>query len=100
MTFRGLADLIKDALPASAGTAATGIGGAALAIPTWLIAIGQAAIVVIFTVKAIDKRMSRLHERQNRVEGKVETLLGRIDGLACMAKPTPPPCLENEREVA
>lgn len=85
-------DIIKAALPASGGAALTGIGGTLLAAPGWLVGISQAAIVVIFTVRAIDKKLSRLHEAVNEARGEVETLRGRLNALQCQGGL--PPCDE------
>ena len=77
--------LATEAVPAAAATGVAQIGGALTAAPSWLLAVGQAAIVVWFTVKAIDKRLAALHERVNETAGKVETLAGRVNGLRCQA---------------
>lgn len=84
--MKGLIEIAKEAIPMSAGVAVTGVSGAVLAAPSWLIAVGQAAIVVIFTVKAIDKRLARLHKAVNQLRGEVEVLEGR--------------CIVHRKEVA
>ena len=77
--------LAVEAVPAAAATGIAQIGGALTAAPAWLTAVGQAAIVVWFTVRAIDKRLASLHQQVNETRGRVETLAGRLNGLRCQS---------------
>lgn len=78
---------IREPAFAVAGVTATEVSGSALAAPAWLIGVGQAAIVVVFTVKAVDKRLQRLHEAVNKTTGKVEIMEGKMDTLHCIKNP-------------
>lgn len=99
MSIRGILEAIKDAVPAAGGAAATGLGGDMLAAPGWLVALGQAAVVVYFTTRTINNRMKEISE----LRGEVATLTGRFKGLACVSTPTagkPEECLEREKKGA
>ena len=76
-----IALLIHDALPAGAWAGAAQVGGAVVAAPTWLIAIGQTAIVVIFTLKGIDRRLERMHKRVNDAQATAEMADTKVDTL-------------------
>lgn len=91
--LRGLSQLAAEVVPAGASAGAVGLVGTLAAAPAWLLALGQAVVVVIFTVRAIDKRMERLHVAVNETRGEVEMLRGRFRGLACMSgEPLPADC--------
>jgi hypothetical protein len=83
--FRSALDLGREAVPAAIGAGATGAAGAFLTAPAWLIALGQAALVVVFTVRAINRKLETLQTGVGEVRGEVATLHGRINGLHCQA---------------
>lgn len=91
MTFSNAASAVREVVPAGIASAVTTAGGAALTQPPWLIALGQAVIVIWFTVRAIDKRMSNLHRQVNEVKGVTESLTARLNALQCINGGCQPP---------
>lgn len=73
---RTLAPLLPDALPVGAAGAALA-GGAAAGVPPWLMALAQAAIVVVWTSRAVERK----NEAQARRLERLERLINR---LACL----------------
>jgi len=62
------------------------IGGVSIGVPPLLVGLGQAAIVVYFTLRGVDKRIKeRDKERDVEVKelaGAIATLAGRFD-MSC-----------------
>lgn len=75
--------MLRESVMAGAGVAATTAGGSWVAAPPWLIAVGQAAIVVAFTVKAIDRRLARFDAGLTETKAEVATLRGRLNACPC-----------------
>lgn len=89
--FRSFTTLLSDALPAAAGVTVAQVAGTIASAPSWLTGLGQAVIVVVFTLRGIDKRNQRLADAVAEVRGELETIRGRMNGLACQTF-TPDPC--------
>jgi hypothetical protein len=88
--FKAGFELIRDAVPPAGAVAATGATGAMFAAPGWLIALGQAAIVIGGTILAIDRRnreiiarVDKVNDRVALVSGELHALRGRVKGLRC-----------------
>lgn len=79
----GAVDMAKDAVPAAAVVGTATVSGSVLNAPTWMIGLGQAIIVVYFTLRGVDRRQRQRDARLEELSGRVESLHGRIDGLAC-----------------
>lgn len=79
--FRAAFEVAKDAAPAGACSGAASAVGMAAQAPPWLIALGQAVIVVYFTVRAIDKREKARNAKITELDNKVTAITGRLDRL-------------------
>jgi hypothetical protein len=85
-----LVEGFKDAVPAAGAAAGTAGAGAVLGAPGWLVGLGQAVVVVFFTLRGIDKRLAERDRAVAELDGKVSTLKGRIEGLHCQGGAQPP----------
>jgi hypothetical protein len=78
----GAADLAKDVGPASVALSAATWAGGVLSVPT-LTALGQAVIVVFFTLRGVDRRLKRRDEERDievaKVRGELATLTGQFE---------------------
>ncbi len=93
MNPSAISGLLRDTVPAGTLSGVTSLGGAALQIPPWLIALGQAMIVVWGVMAAIDRRRKQDRIAFTELAASVDTLTVRFNRLACQnGRPTPPPC--------
>lgn len=67
-------EVLGSAAGAGAAAAATGAAGAALAAPSWLVAVGQSAVVVLFTARAVRAELRDLRSAHAALEGRVAEL--------------------------
>jgi hypothetical protein len=79
--MRAMFDSVRDAAAAALGAGATTVGGSVVGAPGWLIGLGQAVVVVFFTLRGIDRRMKALKDEQDEIRGQLHTLKGRVDAL-------------------
>ena len=95
---RGAVDAVKDTAPAVGAVGAAQVGGAVLGAPSWLLGLGQAVIVVFFTLRGVDRRQRQRDQERDadvkELRGEVSTLAGRINGLGCIqaGRPALTPC--------
>jgi hypothetical protein len=71
-------EALKDAVLAAAGVSAVEVGGVVTGASSWLIGLGQAVIVVAFTLHGIDRRLKGLSDAQDKLRGRLARLEGFI----------------------
>lgn len=79
----GAVDAAKDAIPAAGAVGGVSLAAGAISAPTWLVGLAQAIIVVYFTLRGVDRRQKARDKTLAELSGRVDSLHGRIDGLAC-----------------
>ncbi len=75
-------DTAKDAMPAAGVVGVATIGGVSIGVPPLLVGLGQAAIVVYFTLRGVDRRMKERDVEVKELAGAIATLAGRFE-MSC-----------------
>lgn len=70
----GMVGLMRDAAPAAAASATTGVIAAVTSAPTWLVAVAQAVIVILGVLGGYDKRERKRNARMAALEKKIASI--------------------------
>lgn len=91
---RGAVEAAKDAIPAAGAVGAASAGGAAMGAPAWLLGLGQAVIVVYFTLRGVDRRQRERDKRLAAMEAEVSAVRGQLRLIRCIdpSAPSMTPC--------